>query len=107
MAAVVVAAAVAAAVAVVAEALVELIRGERRESDMDAFVARFNYPLAQGNWAAVRLRKKSDKSEWIALFGSKSTPKLFKTRRCGSLHLHKQANTAPVPPMRLQNNRRS
>ncbi len=49
MAAVVVAAAVAAAVAVVAEALVELIRGERRESDMDAFVARFNYPLAQSN----------------------------------------------------------
>jgi hypothetical protein len=76
---VVVAAAVAVVVvaAVVAEALVELIRGERRESDMDAFVARFNYPLAQGNWAAVRLRKKSDKSEWIALFGSKSTPKLF------------------------------
>lgn len=35
--------------AVVAEALVELIRGERREADMDAFVARFNYSLAQSN----------------------------------------------------------
>ena len=50
---VVVAAAVAvvaaAGAAVVAEALVELIRGERRELDMDAFVARFNYPLAQSN----------------------------------------------------------
>ena len=46
---VVVAAAGAAAVAVVAEALVELIRGERRESDVDAFVAQFNYPLAQSN----------------------------------------------------------
>jgi len=40
---------VAAVVAVVAEALVELIRGERRESDVDAFVAQFNYPLAQSN----------------------------------------------------------
>ena len=49
MAAVVVAAAVAAAVAVVAEALVELIRGERRELDMNALVSRFNYPLAQSN----------------------------------------------------------
>ena len=50
---VVVAAAVAvvaaAGAAVVAEALVELIRGERREADMDAFVARFNYSLAQSN----------------------------------------------------------
>jgi hypothetical protein len=53
---VVVAAAVAVVVvaavvveAVVAEALVELIRGERREADMDAFVARFNYSLAQSN----------------------------------------------------------
>jgi hypothetical protein len=46
---VVVAAAGAAAGAVVAEALVELIRGERRESDVDAFVAQFNYPLAQSN----------------------------------------------------------
>jgi hypothetical protein len=35
--------------AVVAEALVELIRGERRESDVDPFLARFNYPLAQSN----------------------------------------------------------
>ena len=35
--------------AVVAEALVELIRGERREADMDVFVARFNYSLAQSN----------------------------------------------------------
>ena len=35
--------------AVVVEALVELIRGERREADMDAFVARFNYSLAQSN----------------------------------------------------------
>ena len=59
MAAVVVVAAVAAvevAAVVVeavvveeAEALVELIRGERREADMDAFVARFNYSLAQSN----------------------------------------------------------
>ena len=56
MAAVVVVAVVAAvevaavvAEAVVAEALVELIRGERREADMDAFVARFNYSLAQSN----------------------------------------------------------
>ena len=56
MAAVVVVAAVAAVEvaavvveAVVAEALVELIRGERREADMDAFVARFNYSLAQSN----------------------------------------------------------
>jgi hypothetical protein len=40
---------VVAAAAVVAEALVVLIRGERRESDVDAFVARFNYPLAQSN----------------------------------------------------------
>lgn len=39
----------AAGAAVVAEALVELIRGERRESDVDAFVAQFNYPLAQSN----------------------------------------------------------
>lgn len=46
---VVVAAAAAVVVAVVAEALVVLIRGERRESDVDAFVARFNYPLAQSN----------------------------------------------------------
>lgn len=49
---VVVAAAVAVVVvvaAVVVEALVELIRGERREADMDAFVARFNYSLAQSN----------------------------------------------------------
>ena len=43
------AAVVVAVVAVVAEALVVLIRGERRESDVDAFVARFNYPLAQSN----------------------------------------------------------
>jgi hypothetical protein len=51
VAAVVVVAAVAAVevAAVVAEALVELIRGERREADMDAFVARFNYSLAQSN----------------------------------------------------------
>ena len=50
MAAVVVVAVVAAAgAAVVAEALVELIRGEGHESDVDAFVARFNYPLAQSN----------------------------------------------------------
>jgi hypothetical protein len=55
MAAVVVVAAVVAVVAavavaaVVAEALVELIRGERRKSDVDAFVARFNYSLAQSN----------------------------------------------------------
>jgi hypothetical protein len=47
---VVVAAAVAVvAAAVVAEAVIELIRDERREADMDTFVARFNYPLAQSN----------------------------------------------------------
>jgi hypothetical protein len=49
VAAVVAVVAAVAVAAVVAEALVELIRGERREADMDAFVARFNYSLAQSN----------------------------------------------------------
>ena len=51
--AVVAAAAAAAAAAAVAAAgakdLVELIRGRRRESDVDDLVAWLNYPLAQGN----------------------------------------------------------
>ena len=49
VAAVVAVVAAVAVAAVVAEALVELIRGERRKSDVDAFVARFNYSLAQSN----------------------------------------------------------
>ena len=53
----------AAAVVVVAEALIELIRGRCRESDVAASIARMIYPLAQtmGRNITAEKSEKADK----------------------------------------------
>jgi len=53
-----VAEAVVVVVVVVAEALIELIRGRCRESDVDASVARLFNTKAQGDWQQSNCGKK-------------------------------------------------